>query len=571
MFKGFSQDTNKKRKRNSFLINIYILNLILSTLKLNYFLKNLHIFLTILFFISCAKESTSDNSSVYIPPTSNNSNTNTGNNSNTTSYTLTISSNEGGSVSNQGGTYNEGESVTITATPDQGYRFTGWSDGSTENSITISINSNTSITANFEKISVYDLSVSSSTGGSVSEDGGQYEEGAQVTLTAVANDGYDFTGWSNGETSSTITITINQDLSITANFTPNSSSNISFINNQIDKMLNCISDLESGYLGDLIYNLVNNIESNDGEYHDYLLEQMEYLNIYQSLEELDLTELPFNFYDNTYYHAWNGNSWINNGSNGKIEFAFPLFSYSSFIDTYIGLSNLKQEFIEGLGDNGSYFPVEFDLKILNQKTSASDAVEVFRISLDKFDYSIVDGIPIPDDIQINIKTEPFYHKLKILKYSPTEFEISFNMDDNLSCFLETSISLKLSSSDYENMPPLDEIEDTYDSLEIMITMNQLKFIVSVDAESIRNIGSLDDLSDNELNSLVDIEIYRSDNKIGELKYYSENETVTTVFENGEEYDYSEYQVLGQDLQTLSDRIEVIGSRFVKDLFNSDED
>ena len=119
--------------------------------------------------------------------------------------------------------------------------------------------------------------------------------------------------------------------------------------------------------------------------------------------------------------------------------------------------------------------------------------------------------------------------------------------------------------------PLDEIEDTYDSLEIMITMNQLKFIVSVDAESIRNIGSLDDLSYNELNSLVDIEIYRSDNKIGELKYYSEDETVTTVFENGEEYDYSEYQVLGQDLQTLSDRIEVIGSRFVKDLFNSDED
>ena len=240
-------------------------------------MKNLHIILTILFFISCAKESTSDNSSVYIPPTSNNSNTNTGNNSNTntgnnsntTSYTLTISSNEGGSVSNQGGTYNEGESVTITATPDKGYRFTGWSDGSTENSITISINSNTSITANFEKIPVYDLSVSSSTGGSVSEDGGQYEEGAQVTLSAVANDGYDFTGWSNGETSSTITITINQDLSITANFTPNSSSNISFINNQIDKMLNCISDLESGYLGDLIYNLVNNIESNDGEYHDY--------------------------------------------------------------------------------------------------------------------------------------------------------------------------------------------------------------------------------------------------------------------------------------------------------------
>ena len=66
-----------------------------------------------------------------------------------TQYTLTVTSGEGGTVSTQGGTYDEGTEVTITATPDEGYVFTGWSDGSTNNSISIEVNQNTTLTASF--------------------------------------------------------------------------------------------------------------------------------------------------------------------------------------------------------------------------------------------------------------------------------------------------------------------------------------------------------------------------------------------------------------------------------------
>ena len=66
-----------------------------------------------------------------------------------TQYSLTVSAGEGGIVSTQGGTYDEGTEVTITATPDEGYVFSGWSDGSTNNSISIEVNQNTTITASF--------------------------------------------------------------------------------------------------------------------------------------------------------------------------------------------------------------------------------------------------------------------------------------------------------------------------------------------------------------------------------------------------------------------------------------
>ncbi|MDA0792774.1 MAG: hypothetical protein O3B46_06645, partial [Bacteroidetes bacterium] len=38
-----------------------------------------------------------------------------------TQYTLTVSAGEGGTVSTEGGTYDEGTEVTITATPAEGY------------------------------------------------------------------------------------------------------------------------------------------------------------------------------------------------------------------------------------------------------------------------------------------------------------------------------------------------------------------------------------------------------------------------------------------------------------------
>ena len=50
----------------------------------------------------------------------------------TPSYTLTVNAGAGGSVSSTGGTYDDGTQVTITVTPNSGYSFSSWSDGSTE-------------------------------------------------------------------------------------------------------------------------------------------------------------------------------------------------------------------------------------------------------------------------------------------------------------------------------------------------------------------------------------------------------------------------------------------------------
>lgn len=148
---------------------------------------------------------------------------------------------EGGSVSG-GGTYDESAEVTVTATAKEGYHFLHWvADGeekSTNEKYTFAAHESLKLTAVFEKQSdtptpptpsTYTVSVSASpaAGGSVSG-GGSYQSGTPVTVTAAANTGYRFTGWTeNGSqvsTNTSYTFTANANRALVAGFTYTGSS-----------------------------------------------------------------------------------------------------------------------------------------------------------------------------------------------------------------------------------------------------------------------------------------------------------------------------------------------------------
>ncbi|MFQ3351571.1 MAG: putative repeat protein (TIGR02543 family), partial [Candidatus Marivariicella framensis] len=69
----------------------------------------------------------------------------------TPQFDLVVSATEGGSVNPSGGTYDEDSSVTITATPIEGYEFTGWTGSNeTSNVISITLSADITLTANFQ-------------------------------------------------------------------------------------------------------------------------------------------------------------------------------------------------------------------------------------------------------------------------------------------------------------------------------------------------------------------------------------------------------------------------------------
>jgi DMSO/TMAO reductase YedYZ molybdopterin-dependent catalytic subunit len=140
------------------------------------------------------------------------------------SNTLTIDVNGNGTVTKDPDqeTYASGTQVTITAIPAAGYEFTGWSGDlvSTDNPATVVMNSNMSITANFEV--TYALAIDITGNGTVTKDPDQetYASGTQVTITAIPAAGYEFTGWSGDlvSTDNPATVVMNSNMAISADF-----------------------------------------------------------------------------------------------------------------------------------------------------------------------------------------------------------------------------------------------------------------------------------------------------------------------------------------------------------------
>ena len=91
------------------------------------------------------------------------------------------------------------------------------SDGGSDNGGTGSDGGGSSVQKYTLTVTSADSQMGSVTGG------GEYEAGTQATVTAVANSGYQFKQWSDGNTSATRSVTVNSNLTLTATFEAESS------------------------------------------------------------------------------------------------------------------------------------------------------------------------------------------------------------------------------------------------------------------------------------------------------------------------------------------------------------
>ncbi len=135
----------------------------------------------------------------------------------------------GGSCS---ATYDEGTEVTLVATPDAHQQLTGWSGCTTEsgNECDVRVAAAENVTATFAPI-LHGLTVTKSGDGSGTVTGtpagidcgatcaSDFEEGATVSLTAVADSGSEFTGWSGACTGvGPCLVTLGSDQAVVAGF-----------------------------------------------------------------------------------------------------------------------------------------------------------------------------------------------------------------------------------------------------------------------------------------------------------------------------------------------------------------
>ena len=142
-------------------------------------------------------------------------------------YTINVSANpsNGGTVQG-GGTYNQGQSCTVTATANNGYTFNNWTENgnvvSNNASYTFNVTGNRTLVANFQAQTYTINAVASPNYGGTVTGGGTFNYGQTCTLTATPATGYAFVRWTkNGtqvSTNATYTFTVTESATYQAHF-----------------------------------------------------------------------------------------------------------------------------------------------------------------------------------------------------------------------------------------------------------------------------------------------------------------------------------------------------------------
>ena len=145
---------------------------------------------------------------------------------NTYNITVTANPTAGGNVTG-GGTFNHGETCTLTASPNTDWNFTNWTKNgnvvSANASYTFTVTENANYVANFTQNVYYTIVASAypAEGGTV-DGSGTFLEGETCTLTATANTGYTFVNWTKNNTivstNATFSFTVVEAAEYIANF-----------------------------------------------------------------------------------------------------------------------------------------------------------------------------------------------------------------------------------------------------------------------------------------------------------------------------------------------------------------
>lgn len=135
----------------------------------------------------------------------------------TVTLTLTSNNTSWGSVTGAG-SYPIGSNVTINAIPSTNYRFVSWSDGNTSATRNITLTTDSSLIATFAIKNFTVTALSNNEQYGTVSGSGVYDYLSQATLVATPKNNYYFVNWSDGDTSTTKTITVTSDTTLVATF-----------------------------------------------------------------------------------------------------------------------------------------------------------------------------------------------------------------------------------------------------------------------------------------------------------------------------------------------------------------
>lgn len=278
-----------------------------------------------------------------------------------------------GGVVNGGGSATHGTLVTLVATPNEGYKFAGWYEGSNlvsdKTSYSFQAEGNKNIVARFQR-KWFTIKFVAGEGGFVNPEEVRVEYGGSASSVATPFEGSEFQGWSNGSLSETINIkNVKSDATYSASFGENlytinysKGEGISSLSRSSETVIHgntaqgCIAEVENGYEFDGWYSEGVKVSSSI----NYVPQ-----NVTKSFEVIAKAKLKkFNVSSSISYRDGDNVGSFIQGSNGGSVIGEGEYDFGSSM-TLTAVPNVGYEFVGWYDSEGSELSTELQYNVIN--------------------------------------------------------------------------------------------------------------------------------------------------------------------------------------------------------------
>jgi len=309
-----------------------------------------------------------------------------------------------------------------------------------------------------------------------------------------------------------------------------------------DEALECIRLLKDGAAVDVLLREFLGLSDGEAFNEDWIedltlsLEDVLVLDQIEENQRFDISQFA-----GTYTYNLNSESWVRvNDQNNRVVFRFPSSPTAASANAELIIENYSDNEVI-IESERLFLPSAIDVSL------TVDNILVFRFDLNDVDYADNGDFEIPISVDLEIFLSPFTLTLQVERNSTTEFTLDLNFTDGANCNWGADVNVTLDNDDFENLT-----EDDITSVTATVRINDLS-IQSLNG--IAELIKLDDPSENDVNSLLDLEVLFNDVKIGDLRLDDENETVIIFYKDNTSEDTATFY------EDFADEVEQLFTEF----------
>ncbi len=290
------------------------------------------------------------------------------------------------------------------------------------------------------------------------------------------------------------------------------------IKSSFNQMLSCVDDFKNSTTTDVMFRKF--LKMSDGE----VLNENWLEDLTDELDEVidgehidDNSRIDLSYHSGTYQYVQTSKSWqkINNVTD-EVVFRFPSDETQNTNNVELRIDKYEDQQVLIDGER-LFLPTEIHVIM------TVDSQKLMEFNLDNIEYASNSNFEIPVSLNANLFIAPMDIAMSVSRVSATEFSASIIANDGQSCNMGIEIDIELSDDDFENIN-----EDSVEKAHVKINAGALT------VQSIADLGSLiaiDDPTENQFNSLLDLDVLFNGIKIADLEYDEDNEVMNIYYKD----------------------------------------